>query len=199
MSRPGAGWWAVAARLMGARRRIFGNYLMRNLGPLERERVGWSMILAVRAWDLALGGWVWSRIDGLAKRDGALFGALVALFSRLSLYSFEHSYFLLRCALAACPPVLSLTNPAPTQQRNNLDSAPNGPRLALERVRSPAHTPRAPADRTPQRDGLAAHLARPGAADQHCPRRRPRHVRRHVLHLRPRARWRDGVDQGPRV
>ncbi|KAL8277480.1 hypothetical protein RQP46_010110 [Phenoliferia psychrophenolica] len=94
-------WWTTAmvvattVRVACFEPAIFGNYLMKNLGPLERERVGWSFILAVRAYDLALGGWIWTNIDGLARRDGALFGALIAMVSRLSLYSFEHSYFLL--------------------------------------------------------------------------------------------------------
>lgn len=89
----------------------------------------------MRAYDLLLGGWIWTKIEGVTKKDGceqctfffrlaflglagqahttpptaqleigsdngstfsaALFGALIALLSRVSLYSFEHSYVLL--------------------------------------------------------------------------------------------------------
>ncbi|SGY39267.1 BQ5605_C003g02186 [Microbotryum silenes-dioicae] len=74
---------------------IFGDYLAKNLAPVERDDVRWGYILLVRAYDLALGGYLWPRVDGLAKRDGALFGAIMASVSRIGLLVFERAYFLL--------------------------------------------------------------------------------------------------------
>ncbi|GAA5981796.1 hypothetical protein JCM11641_007427 [Rhodosporidiobolus odoratus] len=74
---------------------IFGSYLLENLAPVERENPKWGWILAVRAWEIAVGGFVWRRVKGGVRGEGALFGLLFALVSRISLYAFEHSYFLL--------------------------------------------------------------------------------------------------------
>ncbi|GAA5881814.1 hypothetical protein JCM1840_003886 [Sporobolomyces johnsonii] len=74
---------------------IFGGYLLANLAPLEREGVRWYWIVLVRLWEVVLGGWVWRRVRGDLRGDGALFGLVFALVSRISLYAFEHSYFLL--------------------------------------------------------------------------------------------------------
>lgn len=95
--------------------RVLGTYLSKNLAPVERDGVRWGWILAVRAWDLFLGAWIWKQVQGATRRDGgelarcpylsllhadtvtraALFGAIVAAASRASLYFFEHAYFLL--------------------------------------------------------------------------------------------------------
>ncbi|GAA5969702.1 hypothetical protein JCM21900_006893 [Sporobolomyces salmonicolor] len=74
---------------------IFGAYFLANLAPLEREGVRWYWIVLVRFWEVVLGGWVWRRVRGDLRGDGALFGLVFALVSRISLYAFEHSYFLL--------------------------------------------------------------------------------------------------------
>ncbi|GAA5887115.1 hypothetical protein JCM6882_009451 [Rhodosporidiobolus microsporus] len=74
---------------------LFGAYLLENLAPVERDNPKWKYILAVRAWEIAAGGWVWRRVRGGVRGEGALFGALFALVTRISLYAFEHSYFLL--------------------------------------------------------------------------------------------------------
>ncbi|GAA5992627.1 hypothetical protein JCM10908_002696 [Rhodotorula pacifica] len=73
----------------------FGSYLLENLAPVEREGVRWVYIVAMRAAELAAGALVWKRVRGAVKHDGALFGTLLALVSRIPLYTFEHSYFLL--------------------------------------------------------------------------------------------------------
>ncbi|BGP44150.1 hypothetical protein JCM10449v2_008214 [Rhodotorula kratochvilovae] len=73
----------------------FGPYLLENLAPVERDTVRWKYIVANRAWEIALGAWVWRRLSGVVRGEGALFGVLLALVARLSLYVFEHSYFLL--------------------------------------------------------------------------------------------------------
>lgn len=62
--------------------RIFGNYLLRNLGPVERERVDWDYILGVRCVDLMLGSLIWKRVDGMTRKDG---GELSLSFFSLSL------------------------------------------------------------------------------------------------------------------
>ncbi|GAA5858070.1 hypothetical protein JCM8547_005640 [Rhodosporidiobolus lusitaniae] len=81
--------------------RVFGSYLLENLAPVERENPKWQYILAVRAWEIAAGGYVWRRVKGGLKGDGAAFGFLYALVSRISLYTFEHSYFLLSAQTVA--------------------------------------------------------------------------------------------------
>ncbi|KAM0747295.1 hypothetical protein T439DRAFT_329043, partial [Meredithblackwellia eburnea MCA 4105] len=94
-------WWiaafgvATAARVACFEPAIFGNYLLKNLGPLERDKVGYSTILGVRAWDLLVGGIAWRFVEGVTRKDGALFGFIVTLISRVSLYTFEHTYLLL--------------------------------------------------------------------------------------------------------
>jgi hypothetical protein len=50
--------------------RLFGAYLIKELGPVERESVRWGWILAVRALDLALGAFVWKKVEGFARKDG---------------------------------------------------------------------------------------------------------------------------------
>ncbi|GAA6030694.1 hypothetical protein JCM8097_006276 [Rhodosporidiobolus ruineniae] len=77
------------------RKGVFGSYLLENLAPVERENPKWKYILAVRAWEMAVGGYIWRRVKGGIRGDGALFGLLFALVTRVSLYAFEHSYFLL--------------------------------------------------------------------------------------------------------
>ncbi|KAI5474146.1 hypothetical protein MNV49_004143, partial [Pseudohyphozyma bogoriensis] len=86
---------ATAVRMAAFAPGIFGKYLASTLGPVERESVKWSWILAVRALDLVQGIWVWSKVDGVTRKDGVLFGALLAGISRVPLYLFEHNYFLL--------------------------------------------------------------------------------------------------------
>ena len=49
---------------------VFGSYLQQELAPVEREGVRWGWILAVRAFEMALGTWIWKRVDGLTRRDG---------------------------------------------------------------------------------------------------------------------------------
>ncbi|GAA6052544.1 hypothetical protein JCM3770_003235 [Rhodotorula araucariae] len=73
----------------------FGPYLLENLAPVERDTVRWKYIVVNRAWEIALGAWIWRKLSGLVRGEGALFGVLLALVARLSLYAFEHSYFLL--------------------------------------------------------------------------------------------------------
>ncbi|BGP21120.1 hypothetical protein JCM10213_008967 [Rhodosporidiobolus nylandii] len=98
----------IAAMLVGTvvrsacfHKGIFGSYLLENLAPVERENPKWGWILATRAWEMAVGGWIWRRVKGGIKGEGALFGLLFALVSRISLYTFEHSYFLLSAQTVA--------------------------------------------------------------------------------------------------
>ncbi|GAA5946799.1 hypothetical protein JCM3765_002020 [Sporobolomyces pararoseus] len=76
-------------------KRIFGNYLLHNLAPIERDSVTWRWIFITRIWEMSLVSYVWKRVRGGLKREGALFGLVYALVSRSGLYMFEHSYFLL--------------------------------------------------------------------------------------------------------
>ncbi|GAA6015869.1 hypothetical protein JCM11491_007219 [Sporobolomyces phaffii] len=76
-------------------KRIFGNYLLHNLAPIERDSVTWRWIFITRIWETSLVSFVWKRVRGGLKREGALFGLVYALVSRSGLYMFEHSYFLL--------------------------------------------------------------------------------------------------------
>ncbi|BGP28201.1 hypothetical protein JCM10295v2_007188 [Rhodotorula toruloides] len=86
---------ATGVRSLCFTRPVFGNYLLDELAPVEREGVRWAWIVGTRAAELALGQWAWRRVRGLVKTDGAVFGVLFALVSRISLYTFEHHYFLL--------------------------------------------------------------------------------------------------------
>lgn len=52
------------------RSRVLGNYLLKTLGPVEREEVHWRWIVGVRAWDLLMAGWAWKAVKGEARRDG---------------------------------------------------------------------------------------------------------------------------------
>ncbi|GAA6009798.1 hypothetical protein JCM10207_002112 [Rhodosporidiobolus poonsookiae] len=96
------GWW-IGGMVVGTVVRsacfhpsLFGTHLLSNLAPLERDDAKWKYILAVRAWEVAVGGYVWRRVrSGVVRGEGALFGLLFALVSRVSLYTFENSYFLL--------------------------------------------------------------------------------------------------------
>ncbi|GAA5909475.1 uncharacterized protein JCM6883_003958 [Sporobolomyces salmoneus] len=76
-------------------KRIFGNYLLHNLAPIERDSVTWRWIFITRIWEMSLVSWVWKRVRGGLKKEGALFGLVYALVSRSGLYMFEHSYFLI--------------------------------------------------------------------------------------------------------
>ncbi|GAA5833427.1 hypothetical protein JCM11251_003492 [Rhodosporidiobolus azoricus] len=102
-----ATWWlsgfvvATVVRSACFHKSLFGSYLLENLAPVERDNPTWKYILAVRAWEIAAGGWVWRRVRGGLKGEGALFGALFALVTRISLYAFEHSYFLLSAQTVA--------------------------------------------------------------------------------------------------
>ncbi|GAA5909087.1 hypothetical protein JCM8208_007427 [Rhodotorula glutinis] len=73
----------------------FGPFLVENLAPVERDSVRWKYLGANRVWEVTLGTYIWRRLSGLFRGEGALFGVLLALVARLSLYAFEHSYFLL--------------------------------------------------------------------------------------------------------
>lgn len=91
----------------------FGPFLLDNLAPVERDTVRWKFIVANRAWEVTLGAWVWQRLSGVVRGEGgasrraflalvlsrlvrqgtdtracfaALFGVLLALVARLSLY-----------------------------------------------------------------------------------------------------------------
>ncbi|GAA5872967.1 hypothetical protein JCM16303_006896 [Sporobolomyces ruberrimus] len=94
-------WIAFSTVLMTITRnicfdkRIFGNYLLHNLAPIERDSVTWRWIFITRVWEMAVVSYVWKRVRGGLKREGALFGLVYALVSRSGLYMFEHSYFLL--------------------------------------------------------------------------------------------------------
>ncbi|GAA6060786.1 hypothetical protein JCM10212_005435 [Sporobolomyces blumeae] len=96
-----ASWIAFSTFLMTIARnacfdkRIFGNYLLRTLAPVERDSVTWYWIVLTRVWEMCLVSFVWKRVRGGLKREGALFGIVYALVSRSGLYMFEHSYFLL--------------------------------------------------------------------------------------------------------
>lgn len=48
----------------------FGNYLLENLAPVERDGVRWAWILALRAAEIVIGARVWRRVRGAAKHDG---------------------------------------------------------------------------------------------------------------------------------
>ncbi|GJN94566.1 hypothetical protein Rhopal_007649-T1 [Rhodotorula paludigena] len=74
---------------------VFGKYLLENLAPVERDSVRWRYLVVNRAWETAAGAWVWHRINGVIRGEGAVFGCILALVARVSLYAFEHSYFLL--------------------------------------------------------------------------------------------------------
>ncbi|GAA5935350.1 uncharacterized protein JCM15063_001007 [Sporobolomyces koalae] len=76
-------------------KRVFGDYLLHNLAPIERDSVTWRWIFITRIWEMCLVSYVWKRVRGGLKREGALFGLVYALVSRSGLYMFEHSYFLL--------------------------------------------------------------------------------------------------------
>ncbi|KAJ8291354.1 hypothetical protein OF846_005384 [Rhodotorula toruloides] len=86
---------ATVVRSLCFTRPVFGGYLLEELAPVEREGVRWAWIVGTRAAEIALGQWAWRRVRGLVKTDGAFFGVLFALVSRISLYTFEHHYFLL--------------------------------------------------------------------------------------------------------
>ncbi|KAM0787292.1 hypothetical protein ACM66B_006525 [Microbotryomycetes sp. NB124-2] len=75
--------------------RIAGGFLERELGPVERPGAAWWPVLVARLIDLLVSFAAWNEIDGVAKRDGALFGAVYAAAARSSLYTLEHTYFLL--------------------------------------------------------------------------------------------------------
>lgn len=48
----------------------FGNYLLENLAPVERDGVRWPWIVAMRAAEIAAGAALWKRVRGEAKKDG---------------------------------------------------------------------------------------------------------------------------------
>ncbi|KAK4053282.1 hypothetical protein OIO90_003894 [Microbotryomycetes sp. JL221] len=85
----------TATRMALFDHRLAGTFLAANLGPVERPSVSWWPILVTRAIDIVVGLTVWQEASGIVARDGALFGALYAAASRSSLYTMEHSYFLL--------------------------------------------------------------------------------------------------------
>ncbi|KAK4048957.1 hypothetical protein OIV83_004513 [Microbotryomycetes sp. JL201] len=88
---------ALAACFLGADScTLAGRYLERELGPVERHDPRWWPLLAARLIDLLVSFAAWNEVEGVAKRDGALFGAVYAAAARSSLYTLEHAYFLLK-------------------------------------------------------------------------------------------------------